>query len=39
MANYHQDFQFPPKPHLEDIPVLPDHPDGVKKNTFLGMGS
>ena len=36
MAKYHQDIQFPPKPHFGDIPDLLDHPDGVTKYC-LGM--
>ena len=36
VAKYHQDFQVPPTPHLEDIPVLPDHPDGDNKKNWHG---
>ena len=35
---YHQDIQFPPKPHFDYIPDLLDHPDGITKY-FLGMGT
>ena len=28
---HHQDIQFPLKPHFDDIPDLPNLPDGVTK--------